>query len=47
VRTLDPELKPQGRHETVFDASDLPSGVYVVRLQAGGRSTAARMLLLK
>ncbi|MBN2201595.1 glycoside hydrolase family 9 protein [bacterium] len=47
ARTLESGMKLQGRHEIRFNASDLPSGVYFIRLQAGGRSTASRMLVLK
>lgn len=47
IRTLDSGVKRQGRQEIRFDASDLPTGVYILRLQAGGRSTASRMLVLK
>ncbi len=47
VRTLQSGPQTKGRHEASFHASDLPSGVYVVRLQAGTCSTAGRMLLLK
>jgi hypothetical protein len=36
-----------GEHEVVFDASDLPSGIYFARLQAGEVSQTRKMVLLK
>jgi uncharacterized repeat protein (TIGR01451 family) len=36
-----------GRHEIPFDASRLASGVYLYRLQAGGRSMVRHMTLLR
>jgi hypothetical protein len=36
-----------GFHEAVFDASDLPSGIYLYRLEAGDQSLSGKMLLLK
>jgi hypothetical protein len=36
-----------GSHEVSFDASRLPSGVYVVRLEAGDFSAAEKVVLMK
>jgi len=36
-----------GEHRLTFDASDLPSGVYFYRLQAGTETQTRKMLLLK
>ncbi len=36
-----------GQHETSFDAKDLPSGLYLVRLEAEGRTASQRITLLK
>lgn len=36
-----------GRHEIPFDASRLASGVYLYRLQAGGKSIVRHMTLLR
>jgi hypothetical protein len=38
---------PAGQHEAVFDASGLPTGVYLYRLQANGFAQTRRMLLVK
>jgi hypothetical protein len=36
-----------GRHTVTWDAAQNPSGVYVVRMEAGGRLATKRILLLK
>ena len=38
---------PGGRHEVEWDAGDLPSGVYLVRMQASSFSQVRRMTLVK
>lgn len=38
---------PAGRHEAVFEAAQLPSGVYVYRMETAGRTFTRTMLLLK
>jgi hypothetical protein len=38
---------PQGRHIVNFDASSLPSGVYLYRLSVNGFVTEKKMLLMK
>jgi hypothetical protein len=38
---------PTGSHKVMFDASSLASGVYIYRLQAGGRVFTRRMTLVK
>jgi hypothetical protein len=36
-----------GSHRVAFNASGLPSGMYVYRLQANGTSLARTMMLVK
>lgn len=36
-----------GRHKITFNASALPSGTYIYRLEAGGAITARKMILVK
>ena len=38
---------PSGTYEVEFDASDLPSGVYMYRLTAGNFTSSKKLLLLK
>ncbi len=45
VAVLVDAVRPQGEHEIVFDARGLPSGTYVVRLDAAG-SVRTRVLIL-
>ncbi|MEJ2616227.1 MAG: T9SS type A sorting domain-containing protein [Ignavibacteriaceae bacterium] len=47
VATLvDKEMMP-GKHNLVFDAGDLPSGIYFYKIQAGKYSQTNKMILLK
>ncbi|MEX0746837.1 MAG: T9SS type A sorting domain-containing protein, partial [Rhodothermales bacterium] len=41
------EHRSAGRHDIVFEASDLPAGVYFVRLESGRFRDAGQMLLVK
>ncbi len=47
VSTLVNEVKPAGRFEVEFSASELPTGTYIYRLTAGNYQTINKMLLLK
>jgi photosystem II stability/assembly factor-like uncharacterized protein len=47
ITTLIDEYKPSGRYEIEFNASMLPSGVYVYKLQAGDFISFRKMMLLK
>ena len=47
VRTLVDELKTSGNYEVEFNASDLPSGVYIYRMQSGDFASSRKMLLIK
>ncbi|MCG6913041.1 T9SS type A sorting domain-containing protein [bacterium BMS3Abin03] len=47
ITTLVNEEKPAGNYEVQFDASNLPSGAYFYKLQAGSYTKTMKMLLLK
>jgi photosystem II stability/assembly factor-like uncharacterized protein len=47
VATLVNEKKSPGRYEVTFDGSDLPSGVYYYRIEAGSELMTKKMLLVK
>jgi hypothetical protein len=47
VTTLVNEVKSPGRYTVDFDGSNLASGVYFYRLQAGDFTQTKRLLLLK
>lgn len=47
VTTLVNEQKPVGRYEVEFDASNLPSGVYIYKIQAGSFVQSKKMMLVK
>lgn len=47
VAVLVDGARPAGRHETVFDAARLPSGMYLYRMTADGQVRTGRMMLLK
>ncbi|MEX2116671.1 MAG: T9SS type A sorting domain-containing protein [Bacteroidota bacterium] len=47
VATVFEGRKEAGTHELRFNAANLPSGVYLLRVQAGGHSTVQRMVLMK
>jgi parallel beta-helix repeat protein len=47
IRTLVNEEKPAGRYEVKFNASDVPSGVYFYRLQAGSFSVVKKLAVVK
>ena len=45
--TLVNEYKPAGKYKTEFDGTNLPSGVYLYRLNAGNYTAVKKMILLK
>lgn len=47
VMTLVNETKPAGRYMVIFDGSNLGSGVYYYKIEAGNFSAVKRMILLK
>jgi hypothetical protein len=47
VITLVNEIKPAGSYETAFNASELPSGIYIYRMQSGEYVSSKKMILLK
>ena len=38
---------PAGHHETVWEATDVPSGLYVCRLEADGVTLMRKLVLQK
>ncbi|MFC2094645.1 T9SS type A sorting domain-containing protein [Bacteroidota bacterium] len=48
VQTLiNNQVKPAGSHEVIFDASNLPSGIYFYRMQTDNFVQVKKMMLLK
>jgi len=47
IKTLAYGMKNPGSYEIDFNASDLPSGVYFYKLQAGGNIETKKMILIK
>ena len=47
VAVLVDEPLPAGHHEATFEAAQLPSGVYLYRLEVAGRILTRRMLFVK
>jgi hypothetical protein len=47
VQVLVNEYQPSGYYEYTFDASELPAGIYLYKLQLGDYSSVKRMTLIK
>jgi hypothetical protein len=47
VAVLVDGVRPAGRHEVIFEAANLPNGVYLYQLQAGSFTQTRQMLLVK
>lgn len=47
IQTLFSGNRPAGSHSVIWDARDLPSGIYLYRIDAGQYSKTIRCLLLK
>jgi CRISPR/Cas system endoribonuclease Cas6 (RAMP superfamily) len=47
VAVMMNEIQTAGRHRLTFDASGLPSGVYLCRLEAGGMAQTRKIVLIR
>lgn len=47
ITVLKNEVMPAGSHEVAFDGSELPSGTYICKLQAGDYIESIKIVLLK
>lgn len=47
IAILVNENKPEGIYEVEFNASSLPSGVYIYKIQSGNFNDVKKMLLTK
>ena len=47
IATLVNENKPAANYEVQFNASQLPSGMYIYKIQAGSFSDVKKMILTK
>ncbi|MFZ2324732.1 MAG: T9SS type A sorting domain-containing protein [Ignavibacteriaceae bacterium] len=47
IATLVNEEKPAGKYEVNFNASQLASGIYIYKIQAGNFISSKKMILLK
>lgn len=41
------EFMPSGQHKLVWDASDMPSGIYLINMTAGNYSASQKVALVK
>ncbi len=46
IKLVD-EIKPAGNYEAEFNASELPSGIYIYRMESGEYVSSKKMLLIK
>jgi hypothetical protein len=47
IKTLESGYKPAGNYSINFNASDLPSGIYFYKLEAGQFSQIKKMIIIK
>lgn len=47
VTTLVNDWRPAGRHEAVFNAAGFPSGIYLLKLEAGVNTGAQKVVMVK
>jgi len=45
IKTIMDEMKSPGEYTFRMDVSDLPAGVYLVRVQAGGQSAVRKLVV--
>jgi hypothetical protein len=45
IRTLIDEVMIPGKHEVIFDAADLASGVYFYQLNSNGKVETKKMIV--
>lgn len=47
VAQLKDEVLPQGEHTVAWDATDMPSGIYIIHLEIGNQVLTRKMTLIK
>jgi hypothetical protein len=47
IAVLVNEMKSKGNYQAAFDGSNLPSGLYIYKLNVGSYSQVKKMMLLK
>ncbi len=47
IRVLVDQTLPSGRHSAVLQASDIPAGLYIIRLNSGQMTSSQKVLLVK
>ena len=47
IETIDAGIKPAGKHQVLWNADDLSSGIYFYKIQAGDYGETKKMLLIK
>jgi hypothetical protein len=47
ITVIDNGLQEAGNHQVVWNAGDVPSGIYLYKIKAGALTTTSKMLLLK
>lgn len=47
IRTLLNQQLEAGENEIIFDAGELPSGIYFYKIQSGGFTQSRKLILIK
>jgi hypothetical protein len=47
LKILENDIKSAGRHTLTFNAGNLPSGIYIYRIESGSFQTSRKMTVLK